>query len=82
MSTVSSQEFNRDSTAVKRAAAKGPVVITDRGRPSHVLMTYEQFTAYESGNSIGDRIADVDAADLDLPLPARRRPSPSVDLDD
>lgn len=82
MSTMSSQEFNRDSTAAKRAASTGPVVITDRGRPSHVLMTYEQFTAYEPRRSIGDLIGDVDVADIDLPLPARRSPRRRVDLDD
>lgn len=82
MSTVSSQEFNRDSTAAKRAAAKGPVVITDRGRPSHVLMTYDQFTAHEPRRSIGDLIGDVDVVDIDLPLPARRRLRRPVDLGD
>lgn len=82
MATVTSQEFNRDSAAAKRAAATGPVVITDRGRPSHVLMTYEQFTSYASGGSIGDLIGDAGAAGIDLPLPARRRPRRGVDLDD
>ena len=30
-------------TNAKKAANKGPVVITDRGKPSHVLMTYSEF---------------------------------------
>ena len=35
----SGRQFNQDASGAKRAAADGPVFITDRGRPSHVLMT-------------------------------------------
>ncbi|KQV25418.1 prevent-host-death protein [Rhizobium sp. Root1203] len=31
------------TVACKKAAQSGPVIITDRGRPSHVLMTYDDF---------------------------------------
>jgi prevent-host-death family protein len=41
--TISSREFNQDTAAAKRAARKGPVFITDRGRPAHVLMTVEEY---------------------------------------
>jgi prevent-host-death family protein len=41
--TVSSREFNQDVTRAKRAAEKGPVFITDRGRPAHVLLSMEQY---------------------------------------
>lgn len=34
---LSSREFNQDTSRAKRAATKGPVIITDRGRPAHVL---------------------------------------------
>lgn len=30
-------------SAAKRAAATGPVVITDRGKPSHVLLTIADY---------------------------------------
>ncbi|MDQ3885465.1 MAG: type II toxin-antitoxin system Phd/YefM family antitoxin [Actinomycetota bacterium] len=43
MATLSAREFNQDVSAAKRAAEDGPVIITDRGRPSHVLMSIEQF---------------------------------------
>ena len=42
--TMTSREFNQDTGRAKKAAEKGPVIITDRGRPSHVLLT---FKAYE-----------------------------------
>ena len=40
---LSSRELNHDVSSAKKAARNGPVVITDRGRPSHVLMTYDAF---------------------------------------
>jgi prevent-host-death family protein len=43
--TISSREFNQDASGAKRAALTGPVFITDRGRPAHVLMTYEAYKA-------------------------------------
>ena len=41
--TLSSRELNHDVSSAKRAAKSGPVIITDRGKPSHVLMTYNEF---------------------------------------
>ncbi|MGQ0467885.1 MAG: type II toxin-antitoxin system prevent-host-death family antitoxin [Sporichthyaceae bacterium] len=42
---LSSREFNQDTSGAKRAAENGPVVITDRGEPSHVLLTYAAYSA-------------------------------------
>lgn len=47
MTTMSAREFNRDVSAAKRAADHGPVIITDRGRASYVLLSaaaYEELT--------------------------------------
>ena len=41
--TFSSREFNQDTARAKRAAKNGPVFITDRGAPSHVLMSFEEY---------------------------------------
>lgn len=43
ITSLSSRELNHDVSRAKKAAKKGPVVITDRGKPSHVLMTYSEF---------------------------------------
>lgn len=42
-SKLTSREFNQDTGRAKRAARSGPVYITDRGRPSHVLLTFEDY---------------------------------------
>ncbi|MDF8356516.1 type II toxin-antitoxin system Phd/YefM family antitoxin [Ensifer adhaerens] len=43
ITTLSSRELNHDVSSAKKAAKSGPVIITDRGKPSHVLMTYDEF---------------------------------------
>lgn len=56
--TYSSREFNQDTSGAKRAANGGPVFITDRGRPAHVLLTYEHFQRLTaSPESIVDMLA-------------------------
>ena len=43
ITTLSSREFNQDASRAKKAAERGPVFITDRGRPAHVLLTIEEY---------------------------------------
>jgi prevent-host-death family protein len=43
ITTLSSREFNQDTSKAKNAARKGPVFITDRGRPAHVLLSIEEY---------------------------------------
>ena len=43
ITTFTSREFNQDTSRAKKAAGKGPVFITDRGRPAHVLLTIEEY---------------------------------------
>jgi prevent-host-death family protein len=41
--TLTARQFNQDTGGAKKAAEQGPVIITDRGRPSHVLLTYKEY---------------------------------------
>ena len=45
--TFTSREFNQNTAGAKRAARKGPVIITDRGEPAFVLMSIEEFRSLE-----------------------------------
>ena len=47
--TVSGPELNQDVGRAKRAAEDGPVVITDRGRPSHVLLSWTEYQRMSGG---------------------------------
>ena len=49
ITTVSGREFNQDSSGAKKAARNGPVFITDRGRPAHVLLTIEDYQRLTGG---------------------------------
>jgi len=69
--TLSSRDFNQDTARAKRAAKRGPVFITDRGRPSHVLLTVEQYDALVGAPaSIIDLLATPGAESVDFE-PAR-----------
>ena len=43
ITTMSSREFNQDTARAKRAAQKGPVFITTRGKPTYVLMSIDEY---------------------------------------
>ncbi len=62
-STMSSREFNQDTAGAKRAAEHGPVYITDRGRPAHVLLSYESYvTLVGDGQSIVELLSGPSGA--------------------
>jgi len=68
--TVSSRAFNQNASGAKRAASKGPVIITDRGRPAHVLLTIEAYNKpSRKTTSIVDRLAMPNAADVAFEAP-------------
>lgn len=70
ITTISSREFNQDAGGAKRAAAKGPVIITDRGRPSHVLLSFEDYRKLTgAGQSLLDIVAQTDDDDIDFDPP-------------
>ena len=43
VTTVTSRELNQDIGRAKRAARSGPVFITHRGKPAHVLLSIEDY---------------------------------------
>ena len=45
VTTISSREFNQHISEAKKAANKGPLFITDRGRPAHVLLSMKDYGA-------------------------------------
>ena len=71
---LSSRDFNQDTSRAKRAAKRGPVFITDRGRPSHVLLTLEEYQRITGGQkSITDLLAMPAAADIEFEPPRLER---------
>ena len=70
MKFLTSREFNRDVSHAKREARTEPVLITDRGQPTHVLMSIEDYRRFTGE---GDSILDL----LAMPQVAE----PAIDLD-
>lgn len=67
MTTISSRDFNQDVGKAKRLARQEPVFITDRGRPSHVLMSFEAFRQISGQTeSIIDLLAMPEMSDTEL----------------
>ncbi|HEY0033980.1 MAG TPA: type II toxin-antitoxin system Phd/YefM family antitoxin [Devosia sp.] len=70
ITTLSSREFNQDAGRAKKAAEKGPVFITDRGRPAHVLLSIEDYRRLAGGGrSLLDMVAQSDGGDFDFDPP-------------
>ena len=67
ITTISSREFNQDTSRAKKAAKRGPVFVTDRGKPSHVLLTIEEYRRLTgTGASLVDLLAMPDAEAVDF----------------
>ncbi len=70
ITTFSSRQFNQDAGSAKKATKKGPVFITDRGRPAHVLLTFDDYKKMTGGGSkISDLLAMPGVEDIELDLP-------------
>ena len=66
MKVLSSRDFNQDVSQAKRAARLEPVFVTDRGKPTHVLMSIEAFRQLTGhSESIVDLLAMPGLADAD-----------------
>jgi prevent-host-death family protein len=67
ITTLSSREFNQDTSSAKKAALQGPVIITDRGKPAHVLLSIEDYEKLTGTNaSIVDLLVMPEAADIEF----------------
>ena len=81
ITTLSSRAFNQDASGAKRAAQLGPVFITDRGRPAHVLLSIEDYQRLIGGQPrIADLLAMPEGGDLEFDPPKARIESHPADL--
>ena len=79
--TISSREFNQDTSRAKKAASAGPVFITDRGRPAHVLLSIEDYHKLTGEQmSLAEALAQPNAPDFEFTPPRARGMLREVDL--
>jgi prevent-host-death family protein len=81
ITTLTSREFNQDASKAKQAAEGGPVIITDRGRPAHVLLTFAEFKKLTSQRAkIANLLAMPGVEDVDLPVVRNEDLAQAADL--
>lgn len=82
MTTLSSRELNQDIGRAKREAKQGPVFITDRGTPAHVLLSIEDYRRLTGDRrTLGEALALPGVADIDFDPPRLRAGLRVPDLD-
>ncbi len=83
VTTLSSREFNQDTSRAKKAAKDGPVFITDRGKAAHVLLSIEDYRRLTNkGRSIIDTLGmPPGIEDVELEIPPMRDPARPADFD-
>ena len=75
--TLTSRQFHQDSKRVKQAVEQGPVIITDHGKPSLVLLTYEAYEQLAPKRvSLADALYMPGADEVEFELPKRIRYQP------
>ncbi|BAO87064.1 MULTISPECIES: type II toxin-antitoxin system Phd/YefM family antitoxin [Caballeronia] len=82
ITTLSSRELNQDVTRAKKATKDGPVFITDRGRPAHVLLSIEEYQRL-AGNkrNLVDALSMPGLADIDVEFPRSRALPRAADVE-
>lgn len=70
VTTITSRQFNQDTAKAKRAAQKGPVFITTRGEPTHVLLSKAEFDRLEPRpRNLAEALAQTEGGDFDFEIP-------------
>jgi len=81
ITTLSSREFNQDTSRAKKAASEGPVFITDRGKPAHVLLSIEDYQRITAKHrSIVDALSMPGLADIEFDPPRSREHARPADF--
>ncbi len=81
ITTLSSRAFNQDTGRAKKAASEGPVFITDRGKPAHVLLSFEDYQRLAGRpRSIVDVLSMPGLSDIEVDLPRSRDPPKIVEF--
>jgi prevent-host-death family protein len=79
--TMTSREFNQSASEAKKASLKGPVFITDRGKPSHVLLSIQEYRKLTGGiTTLADALAQQDPMDVEFEPPRVDRLHRATDL--
>lgn len=86
MIVMTSRDFNQRVSQAQKAAQVAPVIITNRGEPAYVLMSYAEYEKTLNAKPLRsglEALTPIDVADVDLDLQPRSRAQRlPVDLED
>ncbi|MBE0592592.1 MAG: type II toxin-antitoxin system Phd/YefM family antitoxin [Gemmatimonadales bacterium] len=82
ITTLSSRELNQDIGRAKRAARNGPVIITDRGKPVHVLLSFDEYQRItgQQENIVDQLGLPPGVEDVEVEFPCSRELARSADF--
>ena len=81
ITTLTSREFNQDTSRAKKAASEGPVFITDRGRPAHVLLSIDEYQRITGRHrTIVEALSMPGLSDIEVEFPRSRDPARAADF--
>jgi len=82
ITTLSSREFQQNASQAQKAAKDGPVFITSRGRPVHVLLSIEEYRRITGApRNIVDALAMPGLSDIELEIPLVRELARPAEFD-
>ena len=78
ITTMTRRELDQDVPRARKAARLGPVIITDRGQPTHALLSIEEYRRLTGQRrSLVEALSMPGLADIDFD-PPRSRNKPFV----
>ena len=80
MLVMSSREFNQDLGRAKKTSLATPVLVTERGNPTHVLLSYDD---YQQLLNQQPNVTDLLAlhVDIEVDIPKANMALKAVDFD-
>jgi prevent-host-death family protein len=71
--TLSSREFQQNANQAQKATRSGPVFITNRGRPTQVLLSFEEYQQITgSKRSLLEALSMPGLSDIEVDFPKSR----------
>lgn len=81
ITSLTSREFNQDTSRAKKASSRGPVFITDRGKAAHVLLTIDEYQRLSGHRrNIVEALSMPGLAEIDFDPPRSRELPKAADL--
>ncbi|MBJ7309725.1 type II toxin-antitoxin system Phd/YefM family antitoxin [Rugamonas sp. CCM 8940] len=81
ITTISSSEFQQNASETMKAANLGPVFIAEKGWPTHVLLSIEEYQRLTIGDQkMSDLLSMPGTEDIEFVIVPSREPAQGADF--